>query len=173
MKGVEIGEERLQAVKEALGIDFQGKVGKLSLGMRERVSLATALLSAPAAILVDEAFSNLHEREEFIAAYRKLTTDAGIDVVFSTQDESDGRLAEHLYVHGGREGDEEVLRRSDLLGLRPELVAAPYADPSPWGVGDYLLGAALWALHRRLGRAHGDAVLLSHLVYRLCVSVTM
>jgi molybdate/tungstate transport system ATP-binding protein len=98
LKGVEIGGERLGAVKEALGIDFHGKVGKLSLGMRERVSLATALLSAPAGILVDEAFSNLHEREEFISTYRKLSTDAGIDVIFSTQDDSDGRLAEHLYV---------------------------------------------------------------------------
>jgi molybdate/tungstate transport system ATP-binding protein len=98
LKGVEIGKERLQAVKEALGIDFRGKVGKLSLGMRERVSLGTALLSAPAAILVDEAFSNIHEREKFISCYRKLTTDAGIDVVFSTQDDSDGRLAEHLCI---------------------------------------------------------------------------
>jgi len=98
LKGVEISEERLRAVKAALGIDFHGKVGKLSLGMRERVSLATALLSGPAGILVDEAFSNLHEREECIAAYRKLGAEAGIDVVFSSQDESDGRLAEHLYV---------------------------------------------------------------------------
>lgn len=98
LKGVEIGKERLESAKAQLGLDFHGKVGKLSLGMRERVSLATALLSAPAAILVDEAFSNLHEREEFIASYRKLTTDAGIDVVFSTQDEADGRLAEHLYL---------------------------------------------------------------------------
>jgi len=98
LKGIEIGEERLQAVKEALGIDFRGKVGKLSLGMRERVSLATALLSAPAVVLVDEAFSNLHEREECISAYRKLAAEAGVDVAFSTQDDSDARLAEHLYV---------------------------------------------------------------------------
>jgi molybdate/tungstate transport system ATP-binding protein len=98
LNGVAVGEERLKGVKEALGIDFQGRVGKLSLGMRERVSLGTAFLSAPAVILVDEAFANLHEREGFVSAYRKLATDAGIDVVFSTQDESDGRLAEHLYV---------------------------------------------------------------------------
>lgn len=97
LKGAEVGKERLAAVKEELGIDFHGQVGKLSLGMRERVSLGTALLSAPAGILVDEAFSNLHDREGFIASYRKLTADAGIDVVFSTQDDSDGRLAEHLY----------------------------------------------------------------------------
>jgi molybdate/tungstate transport system ATP-binding protein len=98
LKGVEIDNERLKAVKERLGLDFHGKVEKLSLGMRERVSLATAFLSAPAAILVDEAFANLHEREGFISSYRKLSTDAGIDVVFSTQDDSDGRLAEHLYI---------------------------------------------------------------------------
>src|SRR5271169_215501 len=98
LNGVEIGEERLGAVKEALGIDFRGRVGTLSLGMRERVSLGTALFSAPKGILVDEAFANLHGREGFIAAYRKLAADAGIDVVFSTQDESDGKLAEHLYV---------------------------------------------------------------------------
>jgi len=97
LKRVVVSNERLAAVKEELGIDFHGQVGKLSLGMRERVVLATALLSAPAGLLVDEAFSNLHEREEFISSYRMLTTDAGIDVVFSTQDDSDGRLAEHLY----------------------------------------------------------------------------
>lgn len=97
LKGIAIGEERLEEVKNALGIDFQGRADKLSLGMRERVSLSTALLSMPAAILVDEAFSNLHDREEFVSAYRELAAEAGIDVVFSTQDDSDGRLAQHLY----------------------------------------------------------------------------
>ena len=103
LKRSEIADERLAAVKGELGIDFQGRVGKLSLGMRERVTLATALLSSPSCILVDEAFSNLHRREEFISSYRRLAVDAGIDVVFSTQDDSDGRLAEHLYlIEGGR-----------------------------------------------------------------------
>ncbi len=97
LKGIEIRHERLESVKERLGIDFGGRVGRLSLGMRERVSLATAFLSSPAAILVDEAFSNLHEREELIASYRQLAAEAAVDVVFSTQDEADGRLAEHLY----------------------------------------------------------------------------
>ncbi len=98
LKKVMVSDEKLAAVKEGLGIDFQGPVGKLSLGMRERVSLATALLSAPAVILVDEAFSNLHDREEFISSYRGLAAESGIDVVFSTQDDSDGKLAEHLYL---------------------------------------------------------------------------
>jgi len=97
LRRAEVSEEMVATVKKELGIDFQGRVGKLSLGMCERVSLATALLAAPAGILVDEAFSNLHDREGFIASYRRLAADAGIHVVFSTQDESDGRLAEHLY----------------------------------------------------------------------------
>lgn len=97
LRKVEVPDERLSAVKSALGIDFAGRVSQLSLGMRERVALATAFLSSPKVILVDEAFSNLHERREFIASYRRLTQEAGIDVVFSTQDESDGSLSDHMY----------------------------------------------------------------------------
>ncbi len=93
-----LAEERVAAVKAELGIDYGGSVRTLSLGMRERVSLATALLASPRAILVDEAFSNLHEKEGFISTYRKLAAEANIDVVFSTQDESDVRMADHLYV---------------------------------------------------------------------------
>jgi molybdate/tungstate transport system ATP-binding protein len=98
LKGVNIGRDKVARVKEELGIDFHGQVGKLSLGMRERVALATALLAAPAAILVDEAFSNLHGREQFIGSYRRLASESRVDVVFSTQSDGDGRLAEHMYL---------------------------------------------------------------------------
>jgi molybdate/tungstate transport system ATP-binding protein len=92
------GAEDIARVRTALGIDFGGPVRNLSQGMRQRVSLATALLSAPKAILVDEAFSNLHQRESFIAAYGSLAREAGIDLVFSSQDEADGRLSDCTYV---------------------------------------------------------------------------
>jgi molybdate/tungstate transport system ATP-binding protein len=98
LRKIPIEAGRVSKVKAELGIDFGGRVRTLSMGMKERVALATALLSSPSAILVDEAFSNLHEREGFIAAYRKLAAEAGIDVVFSTQDESEGRLSDHLYL---------------------------------------------------------------------------
>ena len=97
LKGMKLGEGKVSKVKTELGIDFDGSVRDLSLGMRERVALATALLASPSVILVDEAFSNLHGRDEFMTSYGKLSREAGIDVVFSSQEEEDGQLSDHLY----------------------------------------------------------------------------
>jgi len=96
--GKRIQEDQVSKVKSELGIDFGGRVRELSLGMRERVSLATALLAEPKAILVDEAFASLHDREEFIKAYRRLLAAARIDLVFSSQEAADGSLADNLYL---------------------------------------------------------------------------
>ncbi len=98
LKNVTVPGERVSAVKAALGIDFAGRVSELSLGMRERVSLATALLSSRKVILVDEAFSNIHSRGDFMAAYRGFAAEDGLDVVFSTQDPADASRADHHYV---------------------------------------------------------------------------
>lgn len=100
LRNVVVSDKRLGEVKGALGIDCQGRVGRLSLGMRGRVALATALLASPSVILVDEAFSNLHDREDFVSSYKRLAAEAEVDVVFSSQDEADGRLADHLYAMG-------------------------------------------------------------------------
>jgi len=56
LKGTRPEEERVSNVKALLGIESCGPVRNLSLGMRERVALATALLASPKVILVDEAF---------------------------------------------------------------------------------------------------------------------
>lgn len=97
LKG-ELAPEAVSRAKSMLGIDFGGRVRNLSLGMRGRVALATALLSTPKVILVDEVFSVLHDKEEFISSYGRLASDAGIDLIFTSQNAEDGRLAEQLYV---------------------------------------------------------------------------
>lgn len=98
LKGIRPQREYVSQVKSELGIDYGGTVGKLSRGMRQRVALATALLSSPRAILVDEAFLGLNDREAFVAAYGRLAKQAEIDMIFSSQDEDDGNLADRLYV---------------------------------------------------------------------------
>lgn len=97
LRRVALDEGRVSSVRRELGIDFSGRVRTLSLGMRERLALATSLLAAPRLILVDEAFANLHDREAFVASYRRLAREAGIDVISSTQLETDASLSDHSY----------------------------------------------------------------------------
>lgn len=97
MKKLSVSDDDVQNVKKSFGINFSGRVSKLSLGMRERVSLATALLSSPDLILVDEAFSNLDNRSDFIREYRDFSGSANIDVIFATQHNEDSSQVDHLY----------------------------------------------------------------------------
>lgn len=97
LRGREPSEAELSKVKSELGIDFAGTVGKLSTGMRERVALATALFARPKVVLVDEGFAGLHDRDDFISAYRRLLGGSGVDLVFTSQDEADGRFADRTY----------------------------------------------------------------------------
>jgi molybdate/tungstate transport system ATP-binding protein len=96
-KGVTPDQHMIEEITRALGINYSGNLRDLSLGMRERVALATALLSHPKLILVDEAFSNIDKRDEFITEFRRLCADRKIDVIFTTQDPNDGSLSDHLY----------------------------------------------------------------------------
>jgi molybdate/tungstate transport system ATP-binding protein len=89
--------DRTTRVREELGISYGGRVDKLSLGMRERVSLATALLSRPKVILVDEAFANIDHKEDFIQAFSGLCRETETDLVCTTQSEADAKLSDHHY----------------------------------------------------------------------------
>lgn len=97
VKGTSVSEDYLAQVKRDLGITYKGKLAKLSLGMKERVALATALLSKPEIILVDEVFSNIDNRRDFVDAFRELSNRARIDTIFTTQYAEDSSLADHHY----------------------------------------------------------------------------
>jgi molybdate/tungstate transport system ATP-binding protein len=96
LKGRKVDAAYLSRTKSELGIDFDGPVGRLSIGMKARVVLATAVLAAPKAILVDETFSSIHGRREFISSYGRLVKEAKTDLIFSSQDEADGDLSDNL-----------------------------------------------------------------------------
>ena len=97
VKGLAPGTGEVDRVKGALGISYTGRVDELSLGMRERVSLATALLSKPEVILVDEAFANIDDRSAFIQPYRELCAESGTDVLHTTQLKSEAEHSDHHY----------------------------------------------------------------------------
>ncbi|MDT7875542.1 MAG: ATP-binding cassette domain-containing protein [Sulfolobaceae archaeon] len=79
------------------GIDKEKKVKELSLGQRERVALVTALLSYPKLILVDEAFSNIHNKKDFITNYTELIKKLNLKLIFVSQDLSDSNFADISY----------------------------------------------------------------------------
>lgn len=97
LRKMKISNDLLSEVKVSLGINYYGKLSKLSTGMKERVSLATALLSSPRAILVDEAFANIDNRVEFIRSYGKLATKLAIDLIFATQHSENSDYSDHRY----------------------------------------------------------------------------
>jgi molybdate/tungstate transport system ATP-binding protein len=97
ISGLKVEPAFVEKVKSKLGIKYADKVAKLSLGTRERVSLATALLSKPRLILVDETFSNIDSRDQFISAFRTLASESGIEVIFTTQFQDDAKNADHQY----------------------------------------------------------------------------
>jgi molybdate/tungstate transport system ATP-binding protein len=96
-KGLNIEDDYITEIKTGLGINFDGKVRKLSLGMRERVALVTSLISRPELILVDETLSNIDNRRDFIDAFKTFTMKANIDVIFTTQSPEDSSEADHHY----------------------------------------------------------------------------
>jgi molybdate/tungstate transport system ATP-binding protein len=96
-KGLTIEHDYIAEIKTSLGINFDGKVRKLSLGMRERLALATSLISKPELILVDEALSNIDNHRDFVNAFRNLAAKAKIDVIFTTQYPEDSSQADHQY----------------------------------------------------------------------------
>jgi ABC-type multidrug transport system ATPase subunit len=55
------GDERCAEVMRAVGLDpdLKRRVGQYSQGMRQRLSLARAMLNDPAILLLDEPFSNV------------------------------------------------------------------------------------------------------------------
>lgn len=98
LRKIKIDEKEVEEISKILGIPNEDKkVGELSLGNKERVALATALLARPKLILVDEAFSNINNKREFIKNYISLVRDFKIELIYVTQDIEDAKLSEKIY----------------------------------------------------------------------------
>ena len=97
-KDVKPGKSVMDDIRSRLGITFEGRVGRLSLGQRIRVSLATAILSNPEVLLIDEAMSNLSEKDRIISEMVSISKESHFDTVYVSQDPSEKSGIEHNYL---------------------------------------------------------------------------
>jgi ABC-type multidrug transport system ATPase subunit len=101
------GDERCQQVIRAVGLDADlGRpVGQYSQGMRQRMSLARAILHDPTILLLDEPFSNVdvHSARE-MAGLLKHMRDAGKTIFVVTHQASllEGVADEFIWMQAGQ-----------------------------------------------------------------------
>lgn len=90
-------EERIKEVSSMFSIDTEERTDNLSQGNIMRVSVATAILSYPRVLMLDEIISNISEPEAFLEILKKGMNRFSFDVVFVSQNENMADLSDHHY----------------------------------------------------------------------------
>lgn len=88
--------EKVDEFREAFGINFNGRVSELSMGQKMRVTLATAFMNMPEAILLDEVVSNISNPAEMARTIGDLSRRYSIDVILVAHSLADVG-ADHSY----------------------------------------------------------------------------
>lgn len=91
IRGV-IGDEEIRDVMSLLGLDPGAKqpVRQYSLGMRQKLALAQAIMEKPEVLLLDEPFNALdHESAKQVRNLLLSLNSQGVTVVFTSHSESD------------------------------------------------------------------------------------
>jgi ABC-type multidrug transport system ATPase subunit len=100
-------DARCQQAIRSVGLDpeLSRPVGKYSQGMRQRMSLARAILHDPKILLLDEPFSNvdLHSAQEMVALLKQMR-DAGKTIFVVTHQAAllEGAADEFLWMQAGQ-----------------------------------------------------------------------
>ena len=137
--------ERVLAETE-LAADAQRRVGGFSLGMRQRLGIAAAMIGDPMVLVLDEPTNGLDPPGvRWLRGYVRALADEGRTVLLSSHALSEVELiADHVLVmaHG------RLLRSSSLTALRAEAgVGSRVRTPDPERLGAALDAAGL--SHRR------------------------
>jgi ABC-type multidrug transport system ATPase subunit len=113
------GDERCKAVISSVGLDpeLSRPVGKYSQGMRQRMSLARAILHDPRILLLDEPFSNVdvHSAREMVALLASMR-DAGKTIFVVTHQAAllEGAADEFVWMESG-----QIVDRTRDLSTHP------------------------------------------------------
>jgi ABC-2 type transport system ATP-binding protein len=113
-----------------LSADARRLVGEFSLGMRQRLGLATAMLGDPAALVLDEPTNGLDPQGvRWLRGYVRRLADEGRTVVLSSHALSEVELtADHVLVLS----DGRLVRSATLAALRAEAgVGSTVRTPVP------------------------------------------
>jgi ABC-type multidrug transport system ATPase subunit len=109
------GDDRCEKVIRSVGLDpeLSRPVGKYSQGMRQRMSLARAILNDPKILLLDEPFSNVdaHSAREMVGLLKSMR-DAGKTIFVVTHQAAllEGVADEFVWMQSG-----QIVDRTDLL----------------------------------------------------------
>ena len=83
-----IGKKEIDAAIRKVGLDPEAKkhVGKYSLGMRQRLGIAQAIMEEPSLLILDEPTSGIDPAgvQEFMDLIRQLSREEGLTVLFSS-----------------------------------------------------------------------------------------
>ncbi len=94
--------QELEDVMRLVGLDpaSQVKVGKYSLGMKQRLAIAQALMEKPSLLILDEPFNAIDQNtvEDFRQLLGRLNTQEGVTILMTSHHQEDIRgLCENIY----------------------------------------------------------------------------
>jgi ABC-type multidrug transport system ATPase subunit len=116
------GDARCQQAIRSVGLDpdLSRPVGKYSQGMRQRMSLARAILHDPKILLLDEPFSNVdvHSAQEMVGLLKQMR-DAGKTIFVVTHQAAllEGAADEFIWMQAGQIVDRTHHLAPNLSGL--------------------------------------------------------
>lgn len=87
----------VNTIASDFSLDLNSRISDLSQGNRMRVAFATAILSEPSLILMDETISNISNPDEFMKTVRMVRERHSLDIIFVSQNEKLSELFDHHY----------------------------------------------------------------------------
>jgi ABC-type multidrug transport system ATPase subunit len=121
-------DARCKEVIRAVGLDpeLTRPVGQYSQGMRQRMSLARAILHDPRVLLLDEPFSNVdvHSAREMVALLKSMR-DAGKTIFVVTHQAAllEGVADEFIWMHAGQIVDRTPTAKIAETSAQPSRVS--------------------------------------------------